>query len=141
MSTTRWARSSRSASIRSSVGTLRDDARQGGSDRKRDGHLRPSPVHSEMMHVNVAHALIVVAAAVVAGAIAAVSGFGIGSILTPLLALSMGTKLAVAVVSIPHFIGTALRFVLIREHLDRRVLATFGVASAAGGLTGALLHV
>lgn len=46
-----------------------------------------------------------------------------------------------AVVSIPHFIGTALRFLLIREHLDRKVLITFGVASAAGGLIGALLHV
>lgn len=87
------------------------------------------------------HEPIIVAAAFLAGAIAAVSGFGIGSILTPLLALTLGTKLAVAVVSIPHFIGTALRFLLIREHLDRKVLITFGVASAAGGLTGALLHV
>lgn len=86
------------------------------------------------------HILIVIAATV-AGAIAAMSGFGIGSILTPLLAINMGTKLAVAVVSIPHFIGTALRFIMLREHLDRRVLMTFGIASAIGGLTGALLHV
>ena len=47
--------------------------------------------------------------AVAAGAVASISGFGIGSILTPLLATSIGTKLAVAVVSLPHFIGTALR--------------------------------
>ena len=32
-----------------------------------------------------------------AGAIASVSGFGIGSLLTPLLAVRVGTKLAVAV--------------------------------------------
>ena len=76
-----------------------------------------------------------------APAIASISGFGIGSILTPLLASWIGTKLAVAVVSIPHFIGTALRFVVIREHVDRRVLWTFGAASAAGGLVGALLHI
>jgi len=86
------------------------------------------------------HMLIVVAA-IIAGAIAAMSGFGIGSILTPLLALNLGTKLAVAVVSVPHFIGTALRFLMLREHLDRRVLMTFGIASAIGGLSGALLHV
>ncbi len=85
--------------------------------------------------------LIIFVAAFVAGAIASVSGFGIGSILTPLLALFLGTKLAVAVVSVPHFIGTALRFSLIRRHLNREVLATFGVASAIGGLVGALLHV
>jgi len=34
------------------------------------------------------------AAALVAGAIAAVVGFGIGSVLTPVLALQTGTKLA-----------------------------------------------
>jgi uncharacterized protein len=84
---------------------------------------------------------LIVVSAIVAGAIASVSGFGIGSILTPLLAGFVGMKLAVAVVSIPHFVGTALRFALIREHLDRRVLVGFGITSAAGGLAGALLHV
>ncbi len=87
------------------------------------------------------HEIIIIAAAIVAGAIAAMSGFGIGSILTPLLAVSLGTKLAVAVVSVPHLIGTVLRFLMLREHLDRRVLVSFGIASAIGGLAGALLHV
>jgi uncharacterized membrane protein YfcA len=80
-------------------------------------------------------------AAIAAGSIASISGFGIGSILTPVLAASMDTKLAVAVVSVPHFIGTALRFALVYRHLDRHVLITFGITSAAGGLFGALLQV
>jgi uncharacterized membrane protein YfcA len=87
------------------------------------------------------HVFLLTLAGIVAGAIAAISGFGIGSILTPLLAAWIGTKLAVAVVSIPHFIGTALRFIVIRRHIDRRVLWSFGITSAVGGLTGALLHV
>jgi uncharacterized membrane protein YfcA len=87
------------------------------------------------------HTLLLTLAGIVAGAIAAISGFGIGSILTPLLAAWMGTKLAVALVSIPHFIGTALRFAVIRQHVNRRVLWSFGITSAAGGLIGALLHV
>src|SRR5215472_5819428 len=78
--------------------------------------------------------------AAVAGAIASVTGFGIGSLLTPALSLRAPLKLAVAIVSIPHFIGTAVRFWMLRGHVDRRVLLTFGFASAAGGLTGALLH-
>jgi len=82
-----------------------------------------------------------VLAAIAAGAVASIAGFGIGSILTPLLATWVGTKLAVAVVSVPHFLGTALRFWLIREHVDRRVLLSFGITSALGGLIGALLHV
>lgn len=80
------------------------------------------------------------AAAVAAGGVASVSGFGIGSVLTPLLALRAGTKLAVAAVSIPHVLATALRFWLVRKHVNRRVLLGFGLMSAAGGLAGALLH-
>jgi uncharacterized protein len=75
-----------------------------------------------------------------AGAVAAVAGFGIGSLLTPTLALETGTKVAVAAIAIPHFIGSAQRFWLIRRHVDRRVLLGFGITSAAGGLAGALLH-
>jgi uncharacterized protein len=75
-----------------------------------------------------------------AGAIASVSGFGIGSLLTPVLAVQVGTKLAVAAVSVPHVVATALRFWLMRRHIERRLLWSFGLMSAAGGLAGALLQ-
>jgi uncharacterized protein len=78
--------------------------------------------------------------AVMAGAIAAVTGFGIGSLLTPVLASQVDTRLAVAAVSIPHVVGTALRLWLLEGRIDRRVLWSFGLTSAAGGLTGAMLH-
>lgn len=78
--------------------------------------------------------------AMVAGAIASVSGFGIGSLLTPVLSVRVGTKLAVAAVAIPHFAATALRFWIMRKHVDRRLLWSFGLMSAAGGLMGALLQ-
>jgi uncharacterized protein len=84
--------------------------------------------------------VLLVALSVVAGGIAAVAGFGIGSVLTPVLALSVGTKVAVALVAIPHFTATALRLWVLRRSIHRGVLVTFGLASAAGGLGGALLH-
>ena len=78
--------------------------------------------------------------AFVAGATSAVAGFGIGSILTPLLALAIGAKLAVAAASIPHLLGNSVRLWTLRDRIDRGVLKTFGLASAAGALAGALLH-
>ena len=79
-------------------------------------------------------------AALVAGGIASIAGFGIGSVLTPTLSLWIDAKLAVAAVSIPHLIGTAVRFWLLKGQVDRRVLWSFGIASAAGGVAGALLN-
>src|SRR3954462_5912580 len=77
--------------------------------------------------------------AIASGAIASVSGFGIGSLLTPLVAPHAGTKTAVAAGSIPHLIGTALRFWHRRRSRDRPTLWGVGLTSAAGGLAGALL--
>jgi hypothetical protein len=86
------------------------------------------------------YTIAVAVASVVAGGVAAVSGFGIGSVLTPVLALQLDTRLAIAAVSVPHLIGTVQRFWNMRRHVDRRLLLEFGVTSAAGGLVGALLH-
>src|SRR6185312_2326472 len=92
-------------------------------------------------HAAVSFELVVAAVGLAAGAIASVAGFGIGSLLTPTFALETGTRLAVAAVAIPHVVATFQRFWLLRRHVDRRVLLGFGLASAAGGLAGALAHV
>lgn len=81
----------------------------------------------------------VASVAVLAGAVASIAGFGIGSFLTPLFASQFDVRLAVALVAIPHFVGTAVRFWLMREHVDWALLKGFGLTSAAGGLAGALL--
>jgi uncharacterized membrane protein YfcA len=78
--------------------------------------------------------------ALLAGAVAAVAGFGIGSLLTPLMATQVPLKLAVAAVSIPHLMATAARFWMLRAHVDRKLLISFGVFSGLGGLLGALAH-
>jgi uncharacterized protein len=77
---------------------------------------------------------------VIAGSVASLAGFGIGSMLTPLLSTETGISIAVAGVSIVHFFGTTLRFFFMRKNLNKRVLLSFGLTSAAGGLVGALLH-
>jgi uncharacterized membrane protein YfcA len=87
-----------------------------------------------------AFAVISTVAAVIAGAIAAISGFGIGSVLTPVLSTQFDVRLAIALVSLPHLAGTFVRFLLVRTHIDRDVLLGFGAASAIGGLAGAAMQ-
>lgn len=83
---------------------------------------------------------IALVAAVVAGAIASIAGFGIGSVLTPVIATQLDLRLAIAAVSLPHLAGTLVRLALVRTHIDRDVLLGFGLASAIGGLVGAAVQ-
>jgi len=83
-------------------------------------------------------AIFIVAA--LSGATAAIAGFGIGSLLTPLLALRFGMETAVAAVAVPHAVATGFRFVRLRYAVDWEVVRKFGVLSAIGGLAGALLY-
>ena len=78
--------------------------------------------------------------AILSGATASVVGFGIGSLLTPLLAARLGTGVAVAAVALPHAIATTVRCWRLRANINRSVLARFGLLSAMGGLLGALLY-
>ena len=77
---------------------------------------------------------------VLSGATAAVVGFGIGSLMTPLLLTRFDAATAIGLVAIPHLLATSLRFVRHRHAIDRTVLLRFGVPSAIGGVAGGLLH-
>ena len=77
---------------------------------------------------------------IVSGATAAVVGFGIGSLLTPLLVLRVDAETAVAAVTIPHAAAAAVRCWRLRASVDGGVLARFGLLGAAGALAGAALY-
>lgn len=83
--------------------------------------------------------LLVALVAVLAGATASIAGFGIGSLLTPLLALRFGTPVAIALVALPHAAATVLRAWRLRAAVDWALFRRFGLWSAIGGLAGALL--
>jgi len=87
-----------------------------------------------------AFAVVAAVAAVIAGAIASISGFGIGSVLTPVVSTQFDVRLAIAMVSLPHLAGTFVRFLIVRTRIDKDVLLGFGAASAIGGLVGAALQ-
>jgi uncharacterized membrane protein YfcA len=81
--------------------------------------------------------LLVAAVGVLAGGVASIAGFGVGSLLTPLLTPAYGAKLGVALVAIPHAVATLLRLWHLRAEISWRVVGSFGLTSAIGGLTGA----
>jgi uncharacterized protein len=83
--------------------------------------------------------LLAIAVSFIAGATASVVGFGIGSILTPVLALEYGVELAVAMVALPHLAGGVLRGWRLRRSINRSLVLRFGVLSFACGLLGALV--
>jgi uncharacterized membrane protein YfcA len=78
--------------------------------------------------------------ATLSGATASLVGFGIGSMLTPLLAVQFGMDRAVAAVALPHAVATAIRCWRLRASIDWVVLKRFGLLSAVGGLAGALIY-
>lgn len=78
--------------------------------------------------------------ALTAGGVASVVGFGIGSILTPVLALRLGAQVAIPAVAVPHLVATLLRWWRLRRSTSRGHLLSFGILSAAGGLVGALTY-
>lgn len=82
----------------------------------------------------------IIIVSIISGGVASLSGFGIGSLLTPLFAIKTGISVAVASVAIAHFVGTLLRFIMWRKYINRKILMSFGITSALGGLTGAILH-
>jgi uncharacterized membrane protein YfcA len=84
--------------------------------------------------------LAVLVTAVLSGGTATITGFGIGSLLTPVLATRLGMTAAVVAVAIPHALATAVRCWRLRRSIDWSVLRTFGVLSALGGLVGAFLY-
>src|SRR5688500_17568791 len=75
------------------------------------------------------------------GLTAAVVGFGIGSLLTPLLVTRLDPATAIGVVAVPHLVATAVRFAQHRRWIDAGVLRRFGLPSAVGALAGALLQM
>jgi uncharacterized protein len=77
---------------------------------------------------------------VVSGATGAVVGFGIGSLMTPLLLMRFSTPVAVGIVALPHLIATAVRLGRHRAAVDRGVLLRFGLPSVIGGVAGGVLQ-
>lgn len=84
--------------------------------------------------------LLVAIGAFIAAALTVPAGFGLSTILTPLVLLLMSPHEAVAVVAIVHGAHNAGKLGLLRENVDFDAFKRYGIWLVAGSIIGAILQ-
>lgn len=67
------------------------------------------------------------------------SGFGLGTILTPVFMIFFPTDLAIALTGVVHFFNNVFKLFLVGRKADRTVLIRFGVPAVLAAIVGSLL--
>ena len=80
---------------------------------------------------------IILPVAFLAAALALFSGFGLGTILTPVFLVFYDAKTAIFLVAIVHLLNNLLKLGLFYKHIDIGILKRFGLAALAGSFAGA----
>jgi uncharacterized membrane protein YfcA len=70
-----------------------------------------------------------------------ITGFGLGTVLTPVFALVFEVKIAIFLVAIVHFLNNLFKFALFRKRTDLTIVKRFGVLSLIGAIIGASLQI
>ncbi|MFZ9408464.1 MAG: TSUP family transporter, partial [Burkholderiaceae bacterium] len=65
-----------------------------------------------------------------------VSGFGLGTLLMPAMALFMPIEAAVALTALVHLLVNVLKISLVGREASRQVLLNFGIPSLCGAVIG-----
>jgi uncharacterized membrane protein YfcA len=81
--------------------------------------------------------LIVCTTAFFAAGLTLFSGFGLGTLLLPVLALFFPVEVAVAATAAVHLLNNLFKLTLVGKHADRGVLLKFGVPAALAAVVGA----
>lgn len=74
--------------------------------------------------------------ALLASTLTLFSGFGLGTVLTPVFVLFFPVPLAVAATAIVHFANNLFKFALLAKQADWAVVMRFGIPAAIAALVG-----
>lgn len=77
-------------------------------------------------------------AAFLAAVFALLSGFGLGTILTPVFILFYDVRVAIFLVALIHLLNNFLKLALFRKHIDLEILKRFGILALVGSFLGAM---
>lgn len=67
------------------------------------------------------------------------SGFGLGTILTPVFMLFFPVELAIALTGVVHFFNNLYKIILVGKNADKKVLIRFGITAVIFAFVGAWL--
>lgn len=85
--------------------------------------------------------LLVGAVALGASLLTFFSGFGLGTLLMPVMALFFPIDVAIALTGVVHFLNNLFKLSLIGSHIDKKATLTFGIPAIAGAFLGGWLLV
>lgn len=85
--------------------------------------------------------LILCFAALVTSLLTFFSGFGLGTILTPVFAIFFPVEVAIALTGVVHFLNNLFKLILVGVHANKEVVLKFGVPAFLAALIGAYLLV
>jgi hypothetical protein len=87
--------------------------------------------------------LIISIAAFVVAILTFFSGFGLGTILTPVFMIFFPVDLAIALTGVVHFFNNVFKLVLVGKKADKSTLLRFGIPAVIAAFVGAwlLLHI
>ncbi len=83
--------------------------------------------------------IIIAIAALLASLLTLISGFGLGTILTPVFILFFPVEVAIALTGIVHLLNNVFKIGLLYTYVDRKTLLWFGVPGILGAFFGAKL--
>ena len=69
------------------------------------------------------------------------SGFGLGTILTPVMMIFFPTEIAIAFTGLVHFSNNIFKFFLVGKNIDKKILIRFGIPSVIAAFIGSYLLV
>ena len=90
-----------------------------------------------MTEINI---LIPVVAAFLSAVLTLMTGFGLGTILTPVFLIFYDVKIAILIVAVVHLSNNLLKLSLFSGHVNMELLKRFGVLTLAGAFIGAFFQ-
>lgn len=81
--------------------------------------------------------LVICLASLLGSALTLFSGFGLGTLLTPVFAIFFPIELAIAMTAVVHLLNNVFKFFLLGKHADKNLVLRFGIPSLVAAFVGA----